>query len=104
MFNTMWLYRADQVALKFWGFFHAPRLVETLTNLSMNFVRKKFHEKWVILASEGVKICNFRPQQKILLCGLKKPKMGKMVKKMQKKKFFFPFWSVSTYFGAFLGP
>ena len=91
----MWLYRADQVSLFFGGFFHVPRVVDTLTSLSTDFVRKKFHEKWVIWASEVVKIWIFRPQPKIFFWGLKNAKTVKMVKKIE-KIFFFHF------FGPFL--
>ena len=91
----MWLYRADQVSLFFGGFFHVPRVVDTLTSLSTDFVRKKFHEKWVIWASEVVKIWIFRPQPKIFFCCLKNTKTVKMVKKIE-NFFFFHF------FGQFL--
>ena len=88
---TMWLYRADQVSLFFGGFFHVPRVVDTLTSLSTDFVRKKFHEKWVIWASEVVKIWIFRPQPKIFFWGLKNAKTVKMVKKIEKNFLFFIF-------------
>ena len=102
--DTMWLYRADQVSLFFGGFFHVPRVVDTLTSLSTDFVRKKFHEKWVIWASEVVKIWIFRPQPKIFFWGLKNAKTVKMVKKIEKKICFSFFWSVLTCLGTFLGP
>ena len=99
----MWLYRADQVSLFFGGFFHVPRVVDTLTSLSTDFVRKKFHEKWVIWASEVVKIWIFRPQPKNFFWGLKNAKTVKMVKKIEKNFLFFIFLVSFYLFGTLFG-